>query len=493
MFKQVRNTRQRREEVLLVIRKLFLRMYWMPAAVFMLGLLSILTLICVDRINEIGHRDINYWDAVMDMRIRAGSAYLAVQDASSGDTTVTMGDAFAEIDLAMGLIETILNGGTSEHGQSLQSLEDPELRKSMEGIRSLLTRFKSGALQLTPGSGAASISRPVNGRFHALFKEIRHEAEVVENALQRHKISTETTVRRLLSGIFFTWIFIIVGATAGLWSREKGRGTAEKALRRANEQLQAQTAELTNANLHLQQEIMERKKTEQSLRASESQLRHLSFKLLTAQEAERRRISRELHDELGGSLAALKMGLSRIAKGLREDQAELREQCSGNSEAIDLVIDNVYRLSRNLSPHLLEEFGLSAALKRLVSNFGNNFSNIKASLAISGIDHQLPEADQIVIYRIIQEALTNVGKHSKAGNVSVSVERQDSTIVIVVEDDGKGFAVGQVSTNDPLEKGMGLTTMDERARMLGGTSHLWSQEGKGTRLTFTIPVREEAS
>jgi hypothetical protein len=173
MFKQVRNTRQRREEVLLVIRKLFLRMYWMPAAVFMLGLLSILTLICVDRINEIGHRDINYWDAVMDMRIRAGSAYLAVQDASSGDTTVTMGDAFAEIDLAMGLIETILNGGTSEHGQSLQSLEDPELRKSMEGIRSLLTRFKSAALQLTPGSGAASISRPVNGRFHALFKEIR--------------------------------------------------------------------------------------------------------------------------------------------------------------------------------------------------------------------------------------------------------------------------------------------------------------------------------
>jgi signal transduction histidine kinase len=465
----------------------------MPAAIFILGLLSILTLICVDGINERGRTDLHHCDAVMDMRIRTGSAHLLIQDASSGDTTVAMGEALAEIDLAMGVVETLLNGGRSEHDLPSPPLNNPELRKRLEGIRSLLTQFKSASLQLTQGPGVASISRPVYGRFHALFKEIQVEAEAVENALEEHEIRAKAAARRLLSGIFFTWIFIILGATGGLWSREKRRRTAEMAFRRANEQLQAQTAELTNANLRLRQEVMERKKTEQSLRASESHLQHLSFKLLTAQEAERRRISRELHDELGGSLAALKMRLNQIGKGVREDQAELREQCSGNSEAIDLIIDNVYRLSRNLSPYLLEEFGLSAAIKRVVSNFGNNFSNIRASFNVSQVDHLLLEADQIVVYRILQEALTNVGKHSGAKNVSVSVERQNDTIVIVVEDDGKGFAVERISTNDPLEKGMGLITMGERARMLGGTSHLRSQEGKGTRLMFTIPVRELVS
>ena len=94
---------------------------------------------------------------------------------------------------------------------------------------------------------------------------------------------------------------------------------------------------------------------------------------------------------------------------------------------------------------------------------------------------------------MIQESLTNVGKHSGAKNVSVSVERQNGNIVIAVEDDGKGFAAEPVSANDPLEKGMGLTTMSERARMLGGAFYLWSQEGKGTQLMFTIPVRERAS
>jgi signal transduction histidine kinase len=380
------------------------------------------------------------------------------------------------------------------------------LRKQVKNISSLLTGFRATALEVVEGASRGADGLPAYQRLHALFKEIQHEAAGLENAFEENYAYAQAAARRLLSGIFLTWTLIVVGTTAGLWHREKRHAAAEKAILAANAKLQSQTeelerhrehlveevtartAELTNTNLQLRQEIVEHKKTEQSLRGSEGQLRHLSFALMAAQETERKRISRELHDELGGSLAALKIGLSQIEKSLREDQRTLRERCRASSEAIGLVIDNVSRLSRNLSPYLLEEFGLSTALKRLVSNFSNSFSDIKASFDISQIDHLLPQPDQIAVYRIIQESLTNAGKHSGAKNVSVSIRRQNGTIVIVVEDDGKGFAAQSASMHDPSEKGMGLVTMDERVRMLGGTSHLWSRQGKGTRVMFTIPT-----
>jgi signal transduction histidine kinase len=106
------------------------------------------------------------------------------------------------------------------------------------------------------------------------------------------------------------------------------------------------------------------------------------------------------------------------------------------------------------------------------------------------IDHLLSQNAQIIIYRILQEALTNVAKHAEAKNISVVTKKAKDWVSFRVEDDGKGFDVVKVARREPMEKGLGLATMEERARMLGGALDLWSQEGKGTRITFDIPMEK---
>jgi PAS domain S-box-containing protein len=237
-------------------------------------------------------------------------------------------------------------------------------------------------------------------------------------------------------------------------------------------------------------DITEHRDAEKTLRESEKQLRHLSSELLAAQETERRRISRELHDELGGALAVLKLRCGSIERNLQKDDTGLREGCKQNLQHIDQIIENVGRLSRDLSPAILEDFGLSVALRRLIDNFGKNY-NIKVASDTVEVDHFFPKEAQIMIYRIFQEALTNIGKHAHARNASVKVEKDEDRISFVIGDDGKGFDVKHAAMKQGSERGLGLATMNERARMLRGSFDLWSEEGKGTRITLNIPIKKE--
>jgi PAS domain S-box-containing protein len=265
-----------------------------------------------------------------------------------------------------------------------------------------------------------------------------------------------------------------------------------EALRKAHNELERRveerTTELRKVNEELKQEIKERKKIEETLRESEKQLRYLSSRLLTAEETERRRISRELHDELGGALAVLKLRLSSTGKNLGENQLVLREELGNNLKYIDEIIESVDRLSRDLSPSIVEDLGLSAGLRWLTDNYAKNY-RAKVTFDIVDIDHLFLNESQIRIYRILQEALTNVGKHAQAKNVSVIIKENEDGISFALKDDGRGFDYEQVVTRDATERGLGLVSMEERVRMLGGSLDLRSQEGKGTRITFTIPTK----
>ena len=241
--------------------------------------------------------------------------------------------------------------------------------------------------------------------------------------------------------------------------------------------------------LELGVDITERKQAEQALRESENELRHLSSQLLTAQEAERRRISRELHDELGQALTLLKLRMGLIGNKLRKDQEKLRVQCDQTLSYLDEVIENVRRLSRDLSPSILEDLGLAAALRRLVREFAEA-SDIRISMEMEDIDRLFKPTSSIGIYRIIQEALTNIGKHSGAKNASVVVKRQDGRVLFQVKDDGKGMESEPAKGREICEHGLGLATMRERVRMLRGTLDLFSQKGKGTCICFSVPVEE---
>jgi signal transduction histidine kinase len=249
------------------------------------------------------------------------------------------------------------------------------------------------------------------------------------------------------------------------------------------------STELFKTYGQLKAQITERLEAEAALRESEKQLRYLSSQLLTAQENERRRVSRELHEELGQTLAFLKLRLRFVEKNLQKDQRELREECENNLRYIDQVIENIRRLSRDLSPSILEDFGLSAALLRLVNNLSKDYK-IKTSIHLMDIDHLFSQEAQIIIYRVFQEALTNIGKHAQASYLSVVINEQNSNVSFIVEDNGKGFDVERTIMQNGAGRGFGLATMDERARMLGGSLDVWSQEGKGTRITLTIPKKK---
>ncbi|HSB06386.1 MAG TPA: PAS domain S-box protein, partial [Thermodesulfobacteriota bacterium] len=236
-------------------------------------------------------------------------------------------------------------------------------------------------------------------------------------------------------------------------------------------------------------DITERKQAEEALKESEKQLRSLSSQLLTAQETERKRISRELHDELGQSLTVMKLRLNFIEKNLLKPQTELKQECENGVQYIDQVIENIRRLSRDLSPTILDDFGLSAGLRWLISNFAKSYT-IKVILNMIDVDSLVPPDSHVVVYRTVQEALTNIGKHSRAKTVSIAIQRNGGEVLFSIEDDGIGFDEWTTTAKTPEKRGLGLATMKGRVQMVGGVLTIWTKEGKGTRITLSIPSKQ---
>ncbi len=234
-------------------------------------------------------------------------------------------------------------------------------------------------------------------------------------------------------------------------------------------------------------DISERKLAEAALKESEQQLRLLTSQLLHAQESERRRLSRELHDELGQALTVLKIHLGAIDNKLRKDQQQLKGDCEHLLNHLNNIIVNVRRLSWDLCPTILEDLGLSSALRHLIDETCANH-DMACSIELDEIDHLFSPEAKTHIYRFFQEALNNLSKHSQATFFSAKVTRQDDQVSFTLVDNGRGFEVDQAQSQNVREKRLGLTTMNERARMAGGFLHIWSRPGTGARLTFTLPT-----
>jgi signal transduction histidine kinase len=239
------------------------------------------------------------------------------------------------------------------------------------------------------------------------------------------------------------------------------------------------------------QHISDLRRMEKSLKETEKHLRHLSVQLLSAQEQERSRISRELHDELGQSLALMKLQVRQVQNRLRSDQVDLRNDCEHVLNYIDQVIEDVRRLSLDLSPAVLERHGLTAALRWLVDNLNKSRGlNVFFDPGNGDLDRLFPLGAGTHIYRIVQESLTNIGKHAQARNASVIVSARSGMVSFLVTDDGRGIDMRRQNMEDHNKWGMGMSAMEERVRMLGGRLDIWSEEGKGTRITFSVPGRK---
>lgn len=239
------------------------------------------------------------------------------------------------------------------------------------------------------------------------------------------------------------------------------------------------------------QDITEQKKLEEALKQSARKLRALTAQIFTAQETERRRLSLELHDELGQSLTALKLQLRSISNKLRKDQPRLKEECNQMLAYINSVVENVRRLSHDLCPSLLENVGLGAALRHLLENY-RQFYHITDNLQeLDEIEAVLPAAAKIHLYRIFQELFTNIDKHAQASAINVAVQRAKNTLTVTIADNGSGFAA---EGNDPrrTSPGLGLPAVSERILMLGGTLTINAQKQAGTKIQFSVPLHKKS-
>ncbi len=238
------------------------------------------------------------------------------------------------------------------------------------------------------------------------------------------------------------------------------------------------------------QDITRRSLAEEALKVSEQKLRVLTSQLLTIQERERSRLSRELHDGLGQALLVFKLQLRAIQRNLPEGQEDLKSDCDRTLKYIDEIITDIRRLSRDLSPTVLEDIGLAAAIKALCEEF-TRLQGVECTLNLESLPTGLSKEAQINIYRIYQEVLANISKYAAATRVEVNVAREEAGLAFAIADNGVGFDVEAALSRSPIQKGLGLAAIDERVRMLGGHLEIISQEGQGTQIKFVIPQESQ--
>lgn len=247
------------------------------------------------------------------------------------------------------------------------------------------------------------------------------------------------------------------------------------------------TDEMGNLSRVFNSMAQELKKNLETLQTSEQQLHYLNSQLLTAQEDERKRISTELHDEVGQSLTVMKLKVIIMEEGLPPKDHATKKKCEEMVQYIDMTIENVRRICRDLTPTVITDLGLAAALMWLIENMEHHF-DISADIDLNNVDEILSQERQLLVYRIFQEALSNAVKHARATRLELSATQARHQLIFSIKDNGKGFDIDHVRGRSFEERGLGLATMKERARMLGGNIEIKTSPGCGTLLQFTVPV-----
>jgi signal transduction histidine kinase len=235
-------------------------------------------------------------------------------------------------------------------------------------------------------------------------------------------------------------------------------------------------------------DIAERKQLVETLRESEKRLRILSSQILTAQENERRRIARELHDGLGQILNAVKFKVHESLRILGSNPyGRDLEPLQSVPPLIQEGIDEARRIGMDLRPSILDDLGILATLGWFCREFQKIYSSISLEKQFDIREEDVPDPLKIVIYRVLQEALNNVTKHSKADVVSIRLRRTGDTVELLVRDNGQGFDREETLSSDGARRGMGLSSMRERTQLSSGLFSIESSKGRGTTIRASWP------
>lgn len=233
---------------------------------------------------------------------------------------------------------------------------------------------------------------------------------------------------------------------------------------------------------------VQRNRSQEVLQASETRLRLLSQKLAEAQELERKRIAQELHDSVAGKLTAIKYG---VEKALAQFDHHSLPKGLSLKDVISMVqgtIQETRAISARLRPMGLDDLGILNTIRASCREFNSIYSDFRVEEAFDVEEGEIPEPLKIVIYRILQEALNNVAKHSRARGVHVSLRKTGDNIELAIEDDGQGFDLEEVSSRKQDEDAMGLSGMQERTELSAGLFEIFTTKGKGTKIRASWPL-----
>lgn len=270
--------------------------------------------------------------------------------------------------------------------------------------------------------------------------------------------------------------------------------------RKQAEEAQSRLETLAKANRELQLEIARRQTVEQALRTSQQnqsrmlkqsrhmqeQLRRLSRQMLHAQEEERKRVSRELHDEIAQTLVGINVRLTALTREATGDHKGLHQKIARTQRMVEKSVDIVHRFARELRPTVLDDLGLIPALHSFMNSFTKR-TGLHIRLTAMAAVEQLNPAKRTVLFRVAQEALTNVARHARASRVEVKMEKLRGRVSMKIKDDGKSFNVERtLHANDG--KCLGLLGMRERLEMVGGSFTVESAPGKGTTILALLPT-----
>jgi PAS domain S-box-containing protein len=235
--------------------------------------------------------------------------------------------------------------------------------------------------------------------------------------------------------------------------------------------------------LSIARDITERKQAEEKLRRTSKLLRELATHLQSVREEERTMIAQEIHDELGQVLTALKIQVSLLANKLNSDQEPLKHKINSLLDMIDASVESVQKISAKLRPGILDELGLIAAIEWQTEEF-EKLTSIKCSLVLPKEELLLEKDKSTAIFRIFQESLTNIARHSLATKAKISLLNHQSNIYLEIQDNGKGITQDQIRAF----KSLGIHGMEERAMVFGGQVYIEGIAGKGTTVKVEIPI-----
>lgn len=293
-------------------------------------------------------------------------------------------------------------------------------------------------------------------------------------------------------------IFFAVAITP-IEKRHRSARDATAHLKKFIETLSQRTVELAASNLELSVEVAQRKAAETALLKSErhysrllqqsdrlqEQLRLLSRQILSAQEDERRKISRELHDVIAQTLTGINLRLATLKRDAARNTKGLDRKIARTQKLVEKSVDIVHQFARELRPTVLDDLGLIPALHSFVKLFSKR-TRIHVRLTAYAAVEQLDIPKRTILYRITQEALTNVERHAHASRVDITIRKLAGAVELTITDDGKAFQVERI-LHSKQNKRLGLLGMRERAEMVGGRFAIESTPGQGTTIRAEIP------